>query len=387
MKTQLLEDIGQSATLSLTPKIVGNFQADKEVQVPARAANANPAKPRSALGVWRQKPAGEPLIATTQQPSRQPTPLELHKVFEEIAALEAQYVPPRQPHEPAIAPVEPQQELPTPPAGPLHKPAISPAEPTLASHPTQSATAPQDPLFDFAPPSPALQVAGPFTRAPTSRPRFRQRYLLWAAFLLSAALLIQGGRSLYQERFDAGSLALIGAEANEEPEVDNAAKRRAMAAQEITQGPDGGVGVTPAVPASPRLPAAPPPLVLLEPAPSAATKVEQLPPLGAGRNALQAPPKPEPVAEEWPASPSPKPSSRMAREQAGAAAGRAMEPGEREPVRQFARASAIGTDGAVARDTAMAATLRACREHGYHAAQCIKRACSVTKHGFVCRGR
>ena len=349
MKTQLLEDIGQSATLSLTPsKIVGNSEADNEVQNLAPAGYVEPARPRSTLGVWSQKPAGEPLIPPTQQPDEQPTPLDLHSVFEEIAALEAQYVPPERLHEPATAPAEP-----------LHKPAIPPAEATLAPNPTQSATAPQDSLFDFTPPSPAPQAADPFTPAPTGPTRSRRRYLLWGACVLSGALLIQGGRWLYQERNDVGSRALIAGEAKQEPQVDNAMKRRAIAAKEFTLEPDGDVRVTPAVPASRPLPAAPP-LVL---------------------------PEPEPVAEQGPVSPSPKPSGQIAREQSKAAAEPATEGREREPVRQYARASGVATERPSERETPMAARLRVCREHGYHAAQCIKRACRMTKHGFVCRGR
>lgn len=376
MKTQLLEDIGQSAPLTLTPsKIVAHSKADQEVQDDAPAGNAEPAQSRSALGAWRQKPAGDLLISTTQQPEQQPASLDLDSVFEEIAALEAQYVPPGPQQEPAIAPVAPLHELHTPPA-----------EPTIAPDPTHSATAPQDPLFDFTTPSPELQAAYPFTPAPTRPTRSRQRYLLWGACVLSGALLIQGGRWLYQERKDAGSLASIADEAKEKPPVDKAVKRRAIAAKEFTPVPDGDARVTPPVPASRVLPAVPP-LVMLEPDPSTPTALEQTTPSAAGRVEVQTAPQPELVAEQGAAAPLPKPSSRIVREQSDEASMPAAERGERGPVRRLARASAIGTESPTGRDTAMEATLRACREHGYHAAQCIKRACSVTRHGFVCHGR
>jgi hypothetical protein len=344
MKTQLLEDIGQNAALSLTPpKTAADSQAGNEVHKLAPAGNAAPPKPDPAPGTWRQEPTGK-LPAST--PGQQTPPLELHDVLEEIAALEAQYVPPGRRHEPAIAPVEP-----------LHQP----AEATLAPNTAESATAPQDPFFDFTAPSPAPQEADPFTHAPAASTRPRQRYLLWAACLLSGALLILGGRWLYQERNGAGSLAPIANEAKEETRPDQPVKGPAIAAKEATPGREGDVGATPAVPASRPLPA-PPPLVMLEPDPPTAVKVE-------------------------PPSPLPKPPRRMAREQSEAAAEPATESGERASVRQFARASASGKERPSERDTGMAATLRACREHGYHAAQCIKRACGVTEYGFVCRGR
>jgi hypothetical protein len=362
MKTQLLEDIGQNAALSLTPpKTAADSQAGNEVHALAPAGNAAPSKPRSALGVWRQEPAGK-LPAST--PGHQTPPLELHDVLEEIAALEAQYVPPGRRHEPAIAPVEP-----------LHQP----AEPTFAPNPAQSATAPQDPFFDFTAPSPAPQEADPFTHAPTGSTRPRQPYLLWAACLLCGALLILGGRWLYQERKAAD-------EAKEELRRDQAVKQPAIAAKEVTPGPEGEVGATAAVSASRPLPA-PPPLVMLEPDPSTAVKPEQPSPSAARRAEVQAPLTPEPVAEQGSDSPLPKPPGRIARKHSEAAAVTATESDERAPVRRYARASAIGNEGPSERDTGMAATLRACREHGYHAAQCIKRACSVTEYGFVCRGR
>ncbi|MGJ9417659.1 hypothetical protein ACHAC9_07830 [Massilia sp. CMS3.1] len=383
MKTQLLEDIGHSAEISLTSsKTVGNSTADKAVQNLAPAGQALPARPRSALGVWRQKPADEPLISITQQPDQQPTPLELHTLFEEIAALEAQFVPPLRQHEPAIAPAEPRHELPTPPSEPL-TPALAPAEATLPNQ-TQDATAPHDPLFDFTMPLPAEQAADPFVHvAPT---RSRQRYLLWAACLLAGGLLIQGGRWLYQERNDAESLALIANEAKEKLQAENGVNLPALAAKEFTAGLGDDLRVPAPVPAILPSPAAPP-LVMLDPEPSDATEVEQSAPLVASPAEQPTAVKPEPVAKQGSASPSPKRPSRLARRQSDAATKPSMERGRRDPVRQIARASAIGTETPTGRDTTLAATLRACRERGYHTTQCIKRGCSVTEYGFVCRGR
>jgi hypothetical protein len=392
MKTQLLEDIGQNAASSLTPsKIAGNSTAGQAAQNLAPAGGTQPDRPRPALGVWRQKPAGEPEIATTQQPGQAPAPGELHTLFEEIAALEAQFVPSAQQHAPALAPApaeaevdpEPDPELAAPPAEPL-KPALPPAEATLALDQAHTAAAPQEPLFDFTAPTPALQAADPFT--PAGPTRSRQRHYLWAASLLAGVLLILGGRWWYQEHTDAGSPALIAAEPQAKPQAGNVVQRQALAAKEATAEPGDGVRAAPPVPAA-RPSAAVPPLVMLEPDPSTAARVEQSPPPAAApaepRRAL----KPEPVAKREPASPLPNRSSRLAREQSGAPAEPATKRRRHEPVRQLARASAVGTEKPSGPDTSMAATLRACREHGYHAAQCIKRGCSVTEYGFACRGR
>jgi hypothetical protein len=373
MKTQLLEDIGENTTLSFAPSnIVGDSKANKEVHKTAPPQNAQPAKSRSALGVWRQKPAEAPLLFPADQPDHQPTPVELSTVFEEIAALEAQFVPPGRPHEPAVTAVEPLHELPPTPVEPPTRPVVPPADVTLARNTTQRAAPAPDPLFDFTP-SPAPQAADPFTPAPTGLTRSRQRYLLLAMGVLSVVLLILGGRWFYQERDDAGALALVADQAKEQPQVDKAREQPALVAKEPTPEPGRGARPTPAVPASEPVPT-PPPLVMLEREPAA---------------------EPEAVAEREPtverepaAAPLPKPSStRRAREQSGAAVGPARNRSEREPVRQVARASSVGAEKPSTPDTSMDATLKACRERGYDAAQCVKRACSMTRYGFVCRGR
>jgi hypothetical protein len=468
MKTQLLEDIAENTPLSFAPsKIVGDSKANKEVHKTAPPQNAEPAKSRSAPGVWRQKPAEAPLLSPPEQPDHQPTPVELNTVFEEIAALEAQFVPPsRQPapaiapvepshesapaepvrkpavpqaatlaphseiaaleaqivppsqqpapaiapvepsHEPpparaepvrkpavppaatlapnwkiaaleaqfvpprqqpapAIAPVEPRHEPPPAPAEPVRKPAVPLAAATLSSNSTQGPAAPRDPLFDLTPWS-APQTTDPFTPAPTGLTRSRQRYLLLAAGVLSGVLLILGGQWFYQERNDAQALALVANQTKEKPQTDKTMEQPAVAAKELEPEPDSRTRPTSAAPASEPAPA-PPPLVMLEREPVA---------------------EPEPVAERAPATPLPKPSSsRRAREQSGAAVGPARKKSEREPVRQVARASGVAAEKPPARDSSMDATLKACRERGYDAAQCVKRACSMTRYGFVCRGR
>ncbi|MGX4640408.1 hypothetical protein [Massilia sp. SYSU DXS3249] len=376
MKTQLLEDIGQSAAVSLTPpRTAGHRKAEKAVR---DLASAGDAKRRPALGVWSQKPTWEPPGSVTRQADQQPTPLELHKVFEEIAALEAQYVPPGpqpepqpqpQPQsQPATAPAEPRQALPLAPSGLVHQPALGPAEPTLSPNPAQGASATQDPLFDLSPPAPPSQppqAADPFTPAGSRPARSGKRYLLWGGCLLAGALLIQGGRWLYQERGDAGAPALVRGAAMEQQSV---------LLKQPTAAPDGDLPAQPIVSAS-RPASNVPPLVMLEADPPTAAPVEQPPPPVAGQAGQEA------------ASPLPKPSSRATRKEPAPAARQAGKTGESAPVRRPASAPASSTENPSSRDSGMAATLKACRAYGYDAAQCVKRACSITRYGFACRGR
>lgn len=398
MKTQLLEDIGQSAELPLTPaKTAGNTKAKAEAQHLAPPGKAQPGTPRSATGVWRQKPAGEPLIPAT--PAEEAAPLELNKVFEELAALEAQFVAPGQQHDSAAPPAEPGHALPAAPAGSPHQPGIAAGEalhvqiphpvahpvPHHAAEPAPGAAAPHEPLFDFTPPPPERPAANPFTPAGGGLARSRGRYLLPAAGLLAVALLVLGGRWFYQERNDAASLALIAGEAKQAPRADDALKPPALAVQEPAPAPEADARVVPATPAMPASQAAPgvPPLVMLEPDPPAAGKGEQ--PSPAADQA--APPRPEPVAEKKPASPPPKPAARTARASSAKAAEPAKKARKREPAAQPARVAAVGKEKPSGQEASLAATLKACREHGYHATQCIKRDCRVTQYGFACRGQ
>lgn len=421
MKTQLLEDIGENAALPPAPfKKPGNSNTAEAAAKPAPA----------------QKPAVEPFVPGTPQPDQEPTPLELDSVFEEIAALEAQYVAPRAQPEPALAPPEPRlAPQPAPPAALAPEPGfdftppspprqaadpfatvpggralpVRPAEPlppppelTAAPDAPQAAAVAPDTLFDFTPPAPAVQAADPFThvrtepRHPPASPaaeaapilsqaapgpvfdftppapelpaadpftragsgRSGQRYLVLAACLLAAVLVILGGRWFYQARNDGGSLALVANQAKAPPQVDKTAQQPAPAVR------DGGAA--PAAPAT-RAPAAVPPMVMLEPDPSAAAKPEPAPEPVAGQDEASPAPKPEPVAKQAPPAPSPKPASRV-------------------PARQPA-AAAVETGQPEVQDTSMTATLKACRQRGYDAAQCVKRACSMTKYGFACRGQ
>lgn len=404
MKTQLLEDIGENTTLPVVPSaLAGQSDAGKEVHQPAPAPGAEPARPRSAMGVWRQAPAGTPEVSTTQQPvqesTRQPSPqpaaLDLNDVFEEIAALEAQYVapvppvppvPPAQPQPPAMAPSAPQPELQAPPAAPLHVPAAAPAGPTLGPDPTDTATVPQDPLFDFTLPSPELQAGNPFTHPGAGASRSGRRLFLRSAGLLALVLLVLGGGWVYLAYQETGALPFIADAAKDTLQVEKTVQPQPIAEAASTPEPGPVAPITPAEPAS-RPASSVPPLVYLERDPPPAPKAEQPVSSAADQAPPRTAPAPAPAAEPAPPPPLPKRSSQKARERSEAPAKRAAPKTERAPVRQLARASVVAPDKPSGPDTSMEATLKACREHGYHAAQCIKRGCSVTEYGFVCRGR
>ena len=374
MKTQLLEDIGESA--ALTPPFstpAGNSTIGKGVPDLAPARKAPPARVRAATGVWRQRLVGEP-AATMTAPPEEATPLALDKVFGEIAALEAQFVRPET------------QQAPPSQVESTYQPGIALAQSVLSPESTLTATTPQAPFFDFTPPAPAPRLADPFAPARAELARSRKRPLAWAACALSAALLVWGGRYMVQERKDAGSLALIASQEKGEARVDSASPEPALAARASKARADAGALLPSTVPEITRLPDVPP-LVMLEPDPPAAIKPEPAPRLGAGRSAPVTAPKTVRAAKQAPAAPQRKPSVRKTRERPAPPAGPAKERPEREPLRRLARASAVGTEGPSTPGDAMAATLKACREHGYHAAQCIKRQCSVGTYGFACRGR
>jgi ribonuclease E len=478
MKTQLLEDIGQSAELSLPPPLTaGPPKAGKKEPGLVATGKAWSAQRRAAGGVWRQKPAEEPLAPAAQEPAAAP-PLELREVFEEIAALEAQFVPPPEPQpqagrtgarpgpapEPPLAPPLESPHAPsTAPAG--SDPAVALADTTLVRDPTPTAEAPQDPLFDFTLPLPAspaepqrepgirptrepipdwtpapaattgrdplfdftppatpLPAADPFTPAAAGRKRSPRRYLMWAGCLLAAAVLVQGGRWLYQERADAGSLALVADQAKQVAPTGQARTRHAAA--ESLPAPGASAPAAPAAAVSSPASGVPP-LVMLKPEEYMPRKEAQ--PSAPPKEREEAPPKPEPKPRQAPkpkpeakaqaqpepkskakskpkaeprAAPapesaakqrtafaSPKPAVRQGQPTSRATAGLTKEKRKREPVRQLAQASAVAPEPPAEPDTSMEALLKACREHGYHAAQCIRRGCSVTQYGFACRGR
>lgn len=387
MKTQLLEDIGENAALPPAP-----FKRSGNSNTGNAAPNLAPAGPRPAPAAAAHHPVAQPAVLGVPLPDQEPTPLELDSVFEEIAALEAQYVAPRSEPEPALLPAEPVHQpaepsfapqprpaaaVPpapefdfTPPApglqaaAPFPRVATDPGHPPLGPAaeaapdplPRQAAAVPPDPVFDFTPPAPALQAADPFTRAGSTRSR--QRYLVWAACLLVLALLILGGRWFYQERNDAGSRARVADQAQAAPQGGKTVQLPAHAIDDA--------GATPAEPARPGSPAVPP-MVMLERDASAAAKPARVPGPTPGQDQARTAPQPEPVAQQAPAAASPKPPSRLpARQPAGATA----ETGQPE-----------------VQDTSMTATLKACRQRGYDAAQCVKRGCSMTRYGFACRGQ
>ena len=377
MKTQLLEDIGHSASLSLVPSgRESDFRSHQGAQRITQAPVTKPAKPRPAFGVWKARPAGEPLDFAPRQQEQPLAPVEIPPVVEPIAATDVRETSSPQAYEAAIPQAQPE-------------PAPAPVATVV-----QSETMPPDPVFDFAPSTPAPLAADPFTQKPTWLKRPGQRYVLGGVCALSVALIALASVWLYGERKDASTLALLADASKAQAQSDNTAQRRVIAAKEFTLSPDGEVRVTPAAPAStpaPVLTPAPPPsLVLLEPEPVPATKVEPTPVRAAVRAQRQASPKPERVSAKAPAAPLPRRVRQTAREQLNAAAKPARSArtrAERAADRQLARTSVTPVARKTEQESPKDATLKACKEYGYSAAQCVKRACSVTKYGFVCRGK
>ena len=361
MKTQLLEDIGESTAVPPpTSKPAAYSNAGKGAPEPAPVRRAPPPRARGATGVWRPRLAWGPPAAATRPPE-EATPLELDKVFGEIAALEAQFVRP-----------QPQQALGASQAESTHQPDMGLAQATAAPEPTRAVPAPQEPFFDFTPPAPSPSLADRYAPAPIGRAQSRKRPLIWAACAFSAALLIWGGWYLVEQRNDAGSLALIAGQVAGAAGGDSVWHEPALAPSTVQ--------------ARTHLPDVPP-LVMLEPDPPSVVKPEPVPKVIAAKRASVTAPKTVRAARQAAASPSPKPSIRKPRERSAAPAAPAKEKRRRDPARQLARASTVGTERASTPEDAMAETLKACREHGYHAAQCIKRQCSVGTYGFACRGR
>lgn len=366
MKTQLLEDIGHS-TSSLAPSDKVSSSLKKKGM---SAGHAGPFALRPTSGVWRKKPPAEEALPAAPHPPQQASLTEATKAS-------------TGPAEDANAP-----------HSPPHEAVATAARPALDAHASPASPAQADPLFDFAPRSPAPAALEASNTAAGWFQRSGQRYLMWGGCALLAALVVQGGWWLYGARKDAGSLALVANEFKAEPQQERPSRRRPLTVKEFTLGPDGEVRVAPAAPvssAAPLVRASPavPPLAVLPP--------EQ----GADAIGETAPPAP-PVADGGAQQRRDAVSGRDTEKKAGPLAKRVRQSEREQPARRttpapalaerlsgrrVASATALRSGGTSAHQSTMAETLKACRAHGYHAAQCVKRACSVTKYGFVCRGK
>lgn len=386
MKTQLLEDIGQS----IEPFLVPSGKNTASISDAAAAAGpehnrARPSMPRSSTGVWRQKPADDTNAPQVQQPVPEV------RIAEEQASrpisAESLIDSDLRPVAPSTA-TSAADAVPPPPVGP-----------TLGSRARSGAGSAADPLFDFPPRTAAVADAVPRASDESWFQRSGHRYMLWGSCAVVAAMVVQGGWWLYGASKDAGSLAVVASGLKDNPQLERAAKRRAMAAKEFTLLPDGEVRVPPVPPAPstqaiPPRSAAIPPLVVLEPesadgaksVPPNAAKPEPAAAATAGPELGQEATKPEQTAQQAP-HPTAQRVRRYEREKLATASRSTTVGAERAPRRQTVRPLAVQAESAATRESTMAATLKACRAHGYHAAQCIRRACSVTRYGFVCRGK
>ena len=348
MKTQLLEDIGQSATLSLVPAAeVSNARSHSDVDDTAEARGANVVMPRSTSGVWRQKPAAEPDEPAPQSLYQAPTPSpQASPIPEPVAVQEPPHVPPQ----------------------PVNEAGRFRAEPTLGANAIFGEPDPRDPLFDFLPPLPSTPGRDPSKGEKTWFQRSGKRYLLWGTCVLTLALIVLGGMWLYEEGEDASAMAVVADESKADPHFDKVVKRGAPVAKEFTLGADGEVRA--ADPTPPRPSPAVPPLVLLKPEPSPAPPV-----------------KAQPAAEKSAPTPVPKPVQKTEREPSVSSREPVRTTPERAPTRSLVREPAVEAAKNSASGATAAENLKACEAYGYSAAQCVKQACSVTKYGFVCRGK
>jgi hypothetical protein len=352
MKTQLLEDIGQSANLSLVPAAKASIShARSDVDDTAQARAAKVAVPRSSSGVWRQKPAAGPDEPAPQSPYQAPPPAQPQaSPVPETAAV------PEQPHVPFQ---------------PVNETGTFRAEPTLGANAIFGEPDSRDPLFDFLPPLPSPPASELSKREQTWLKRSGKRYLLWATSVLAFALIALGGMWLYEEGEDASAMAVVADESKADPHFDKVVKRGTAGAKEFTLGADGKIGAAPAraltpPPTSPAVP----PLVLLKPEPASATPV-----------------KVEPAADKTPPAPLPKPVRKTEREQPVGAPKPLRTASDRAPARPLVREPVVETEKNPVPGATPAENLKACKAYGYSAAQCVKQACSMTKYGFVCRGK
>ncbi len=306
MKTQLLEDIGESTELPATPSVAnarpmakasGHGVAGGVGVEPVKLIK--PLKPRSAPGVWRTRPVNMPPVATIHeqedvQEQEPPAPAALEHVFEEIAALEAQLAQPKvqaapegEPTAPEVQPAQPKvqatpEEEPAAPDMPAPQAAVVPTAPAPAlfslaeenrttPNSMEQPAAPHGPLFYFDEPTPA--TAETTVPAPAAVPPARRggKYVLVTACLLSVALLgmgAMGAHWLYQGRGDATLSASVGAQTKASaPALVRAAADKPVAPPAATL-PDVPAPGEPYVFEDRRAPDLPP-LVMLEPEPPA----------------------------------------------------------------------------------------------------------------------
>ena len=359
MKTQLLEDIGQSATVTLVPAAkVSHSNSHSGVHDTAQSRAATQVTPRSASGVWRQKPPAkpdEPVPQTLFQappPPLQPPP------------------PPPQAASPVTEPVAMSEQPEVPPQSPKRNGTFK-AEPTLGANDIFGEPDARDPLFDFLPPLASTPASGISKRQQSWFERSGKRYLLWGTSVLTLALIVLAGLWLYEQGEDASAMAVVADESKADPHFDKVVKRSAPVAKEFTLGPDGEVRVTqsPAL-ATPRTSPAVPPLVLLKPEEAPAPSV-----------------KAQPTADKAPPALLPEPVQKAEREQPVNAPKPPRSTQERVPARPSVREPVAAAEKNSASEATPAENLKACKAYGYSAAQCVKQACSVTKYGFVCRGK
>lgn len=364
MKSQLLEDFGDSRSLPAVPSPVSPPPPPQAVPEPAPQVQASSGVPAPRPRVWRARRASAPPVWRAR----------------EAAAPEsvAPEVPP--PSEPAPVPSEP--------------------APMFASRPAPQPAADVIPSFASRAPDGALRF--PVTH-PSWFERSGRRLVAWGAAALLAVAVVGAGAWVYQDRKVAATLALVAGESTPAavivpyvppapelapplvlvkpgtstpepaPEMDDSRQldvRLPASAGEVEEGEEEKFAET-AVKAAPAAAA----MVAAAPAPKAKPEVR--------KEAERKPtPRKEPVKKVQS-----KEEARKADTRKAAAKSEPRKADAKKTERKTAARTAPPSKPAAAEPAlSQAETLRQCRAAGYHASQCARRGCVATRFGLACRG-
>ena len=353
MKTQLLQDIDESHPNS----------SSLPTKADPSPVEAIPLRPRSFAEQWRQAGLSRPREAPASTPRNAGQAAPAH------APPPADAAPPA--HE----------------APPVHAPGFADAAPAPKAHETASAPEPaiQPPAFAF---DGIDGLAAQLRSEPGWFDRWGRKAASWSLGLAGAVLLAGAGVWVYNESKLERTLAAV---AKSSPQVSDAKPAPAIEAlppaSAAVQAP--AAAVPPAAPATPLT--APPgaQLVMLNEAPVAPAKDAATPPEGvaviketsaAARDVAEVN-----LKGAKPAKASIK-AVRNAKANAPAPVAAAVAPRKAKRDKAEARLAPAAPSEEAEHASQLALTLKQCRIEGYHAQQCLKRGCVLTKYGLACKG-
>lgn len=364
MKTQLLQDIDESNPAS-------SIQPIRNDPPPADAA---PTQPRSFAEQWRQaglsRPRSEPAYGYGQVHDPLPSSEADSTANAEAASRAAPAAP--QEAEPKVEASVPPEASPRPEAA--RRPHAAPRpEPVFATAPPEE---PAGFAFDGI-----ESLAAQVEQGPGWYDRWGRKAANWSLGLAAVALLAGAGVWVYNESKLERTLAAVAKSSPQLAAAKPAAVPAAAAPAVAVQAP----------PADAATAAQGPQLVMLnevqaEPAADAETPAEGVAVINAKADA------PRDVAEvnlKDKVTVAKKEAVRPAREAVAsrrAAVPAATPPRRSRNERAVARLGAAPTPQVSERTSQLAETLKQCRIEGYHAQQCMKRGCVLTKYGLACKG-